>query len=122
MNNRIKSFKFAIMGIIYCIKTQRNMQIHTLAAFLVLSIAYMAGINSTDLIALCITITLVLLAEMINTAVETTVDLYTKDYHPLAKIAKDVAAGGVLLTAVNAIIVGFVIFYKYWDNLFLLFK
>jgi diacylglycerol kinase len=70
-------------------------------------------ISKIEWLILCITITLVLFGEFINTAIETTVDLYTEEKNEKAKIAKDVAAGAVVLTSLNAIIVGIIIFVPY---------
>jgi len=68
-------------------------------------------LNNIELLILALTIALVLTAEMINTAIEIVVDMFTKEYHPLAKAAKNVAAGAVLISALSAVIVGYLIFY-----------
>lgn len=105
------SFKAALAGVVYCLRTQRNMRIHFLVAVLVLYLGYVLQAGIRDLLFLFFAVTLVLVAEMINTAMETLVDLYTRDYHPLAGVAKDVAAGAVLIAALNAFMVGLIIFY-----------
>ncbi|MGI6112915.1 MAG: diacylglycerol kinase [Mahellales bacterium] len=105
------SFEYAISGLIYCLKSQINMKIHVFIAVVVLLLSIMVDLTRTELIALYITITMVLVAEMINTSVETVVDMISKQYHPKAEIAKNVAAGAVLLTAVNAVVVGYLLFF-----------
>jgi Diacylglycerol kinase len=110
----VDSFNFAIEGIIYAVRTQRNMRIHMIAALLVLVACFFYDIKKTELLIISITITMVVVAEMINTAIESAIDATTNYYHPLAKIAKNTAAGAVLITAINAVIVGYVIF---WDKL-----
>jgi len=107
----VDSFNYAIKGIIYSIRTQRNMKIHMLSTILVLTAAFFYDLSKIELLIITITITLVIVAEMINTAVECAIDATTNFYHPLAKIAKNVAAGAVLVTAINAVLVGYVIFW-----------
>ncbi|HHV16921.1 MAG TPA: diacylglycerol kinase family protein, partial [Gelria sp.] len=84
-----RSFSCAIAGIIYCIKSEKNMKIHILAAMLVVIAALVVGLNSIEWGLLVLTICMVLVAETVNTAVEKTVDLITTEYHPLAKLAKN---------------------------------
>lgn len=110
----IDSFNYAIQGLIYSARTQRNMKIHLVATFLVLSACFVYDISKVELLIITITITLVIAAELINTSVESAIDATTNYYHPLAKIAKNTAAGAVLVTAINAVIVGYIIF---WDKL-----
>ncbi|MEP6757510.1 MAG: diacylglycerol kinase [Chthonomonadales bacterium] len=106
----IKSFKYAGDGILHCFRTQRHMQIHFLMLLLVLTSALLVGMEARDIVTLLICITLVICVEMMNTAIETVVDMITQQYHPLAKLAKDVAAGAVLVASVNAVMVGGLIF------------
>jgi len=107
----IKSFSYAVAGIFYSLRTQRNMRIHFAAALLVFGLALYLRISSSDLLFLIFSITLVIMAEMFNTAVEAVVNLYVQKYHPLARIAKDVSAGAVLVAALNSIVVAYVIIY-----------
>ena len=109
----VDSFNYAIEGIIYSIRTQRNMKIHMLTTILVLTATFFFDLSKIELLIITITITLVIVAEMINTAVECAIDATTNFYHPLAKIAKNVAAGAVLVTAINSVLVGYIIF---WDR------
>lgn len=106
----IESFGFAFAGIRYCVLTQRNMKIHIFAAIIVLILAYLVKLSTIEFIILILTISAVLAAEMFNTALESIVDLVSPADHPLAKIAKDVAAGAVLCTAIAAVTVGYFLF------------
>ena len=106
----IESFNFALEGIIHVLRTQRNMRIHFLAAVVVLIAALWSGVDKLELIALLLSISFVLIAEMINTAVEASVDVATTSFDPLAKLAKDIAAGAVLIATVNAAAVGYLVF------------
>ena len=110
----VDSFNSAINGIINTVRTERNMKIHLVAAILVLIACFFFDISKMEFLILAITITMVMAAEVVNTAIEAVVDMNTNYYHPLAKIAKNAAAGAVLITAINAVIVGYVIF---WDKL-----
>ncbi|NGT10267.1 phosphatase PAP2 family protein [Clostridium perfringens] len=110
----IDSFNYAIDGIIYALRTQRNMRIHFIVALIILSDCFVYDISKIEFIILAITITMVIAAELVNTAIESAIDLSTNYYHPLAKVAKNTAAGAVLITAINAVLVGYIIF---WDEL-----
>ncbi len=104
------SFNYAAEGIIHVLRTQRNMRIHFLIAAAVLVLALWVGVDKLELIALLLSITFVLMAEMINTAIEGTIDVSTTAFDPMAKLAKDVAAGAVLIATLNAIAVGYLVF------------
>jgi diacylglycerol kinase (ATP) len=106
----LQSFNFAFEGIIHVLRTQRNMRIHFLAAAAVLIAAIAIGVTRLELIALMIAIAFVLIAEMINTAIEGAVDVSTTSFDPNAKLAKDIAAGAVLIATVNAVVVGYLVF------------
>jgi diacylglycerol kinase (ATP) len=105
------SLNYAIEGIVYALRTQRNMRLHALATVVVLVAAMAFRISGLELIALLFAICLVLFAELANTALEATVDLAVDGHDPLAKTAKDVAAGAVLVASVNAVAVGYVVFF-----------
>lgn len=105
-----KSFSYAIEGIIYTLKTQPNMRIHVSVALLTLIVGFLFKISSSEWLALVIVIGFVFMLEIINTAIETLVDLYTEEYHDLAKIAKDTAAGAVMVAAFMSVCVGLIIF------------
>ena len=106
----IRSFGYAFEGIWTGIKKERNMKIHCCAAILVVLAGIFFGISAAEW-CLCLTLFgLVMALEMVNTAVEAVVDLVTEDRNPLAKLAKDAAAGAVLIAAIMAAIVGCMIF------------
>jgi diacylglycerol kinase (ATP) len=104
------SFNNAFEGIIHTLRTQRNMRIHFGVAVVVLVTALIVNVTKLELIALLISITFVLLAEMVNSAVEAAIDIATTSFDPMAKLAKDIAAGSVLIASVNAIAVGYLVF------------
>lgn len=106
----VSSFGYAFQGLFYLFRTQRNAKIHGVAAVLIVALGLLLGIERAEWLAIAVMITLVLVTEGINTALEATVDLASPGYHELAKIAKDVAAGTVLLSAVGAVAVGALVF------------
>ncbi|MCR3758190.1 diacylglycerol kinase [Clostridium felsineum] len=110
----VDSFNHALEGIIYAVRTQQNVRIDLIAALVILTICFFTNLTRVELLIITITITMVISAELMNTAIEATIDLTSNYYHPLAKIAKDVAAGAVVVTAINAVIVAFIVF---WDKL-----
>ena len=105
------SFRFAAHGIASAFKSELNMKVHCGLAVIVLAAAAFFRLPPSSWVLLLLAITLVLSTELLNTAIEATVDLVSPDIHPLAKTAKDTAAGAVLLTAVFAVIVGIYVFY-----------
>lgn len=108
----VDSFRFALHGVLLSFKTQRHLRIHFTLAVVALVGGFLWGLNRLELLILIGAITLVILAELFNTALEAVVDLVTLEYHPLAKVAKDVAAGAVLIAAVNAALVGTLLFFN----------
>lgn len=109
----IKSFACAVKGIIWVAASQRNMKIHLAAAAAVLVAAIRFEINCLEAALVFFAMALVMVAEMVNTAVEKTVDLVTTEYHPLAGRAKDAAAGAVLLSACFSVVIGIIVFLPY---------
>jgi diacylglycerol kinase (ATP) len=109
-NNFSESINYALEGIVTAIKTERNMRIHIYIAMLVIILCLTFGVTSSELKDLIFAISLVFFAELMNTAIEATVDISTSKYHPLAKKAKDVAAGAVLVVSLNASVIGYIIF------------
>jgi diacylglycerol kinase len=97
---------FAFAGLGYLCRTQANFWVHLLAALLVVLLAARIGATGAELAILSLAIGLVLVAEAMNSALEAVVDLVTPEFHPLAKIAKDVSAAAVLLAALTALVVG----------------
>ena len=108
----VESFNAAVEGVIYVLKTERNMRIHFLTAFFFILLGIYLNFTYLEIIALSITISLVLVCEMINTAIEYTVDMIKAEFHPIARIIKDMGAGAVLITSINAVVVGYVLFSK----------
>ncbi len=105
----IQSFNYAFEGVIWTLRTQRNMRIHFALAIGVLVLAVAFGVTKLELIALLLAIAFVLVAEMINTAIEAATDVATTSFDPLAKLAKDIAAGAVLIASVTAIVIGYLV-------------
>ncbi len=103
----IGSLNCAIEGIIWAVKTQDHMLFHLVAAILVVVGALVLRLTLQEFALLALAITLVLFAELVNTAIEVTIDLVSPDFHPLARRAKDVAAGAVLLASVGALVLGY---------------
>ncbi|MGG1617776.1 diacylglycerol kinase family protein [Paenibacillus sp. NRS-1782] len=106
-----KTFRYAAEGVMYALRTQLNMRIHVVMAFLVIAVGSSLRISRLDWLFVSMAIAMVIVAELINTAVEAAIDLISPDIHPLAKAAKDTAAGAVLLAAVFAVIIGIFVFY-----------
>lgn len=113
----LESFNYAIDGLIYVLRTQRNMRVHFIVAATVLGVSLMIRISSTQFMLLVMVIGMVLISELVNTAIESAVDITTSAYDPLAKVAKDVAAAAVMVSAFAAVVVGYLIFYPRLDSL-----
>ena len=106
----INSFKYAFEGIISALKTEKNMKIHVLIMILVIIFGIILKISKIEWIICIVLFGLVISLELINTAIENVVDLITQEINPKAKIAKDVAAGAVLVSAITSAIIGLMIF------------
>ena len=106
----LESFNYAFEGIIHVLRTQRNMRIHLVIAAVVLVLAFAFGVSKFELIALLLAIAFVLIAEMVNTALEHAIDVATTSFDPMAKLAKDIAAGAVLIATATAVAIGYVVF------------
>jgi len=106
----IESFNYAFEGIIHVLRTQRNMRIHFVVAAVVLILGLASDVSRIELIALLLAIAFVLIAEMLNTAIEGAIDVSTTEFDPMAKLAKDIAAGAVLIATINAVAVGYLVF------------
>jgi diacylglycerol kinase (ATP) len=111
-----ESANVAIEGILHAARTQRHLRWHFMAAALVVLLGLFFGLSRIEFIALSLAIALVLITEIINTAIEAAVDLASESYHPLAKVAKDTAAGAVFVASVCAVVLGFFILYPYADK------
>ena len=106
----LESFNYAFEGIIHVLRTQRNMRIHFVVAALVLVAALASGVDKLELIALLLAIAFVLITEMVNTAIEGAIDVATTSFDPMAKLAKDIAAGAVLIASAVAVAIGYLVF------------
>ena len=115
----LPSFDYAWQGIVHVVRTQRNMRIHLAIAVAVLVLAATLGLALVEWAILLLCMVAVIVAEMLNTVVESIVDLVTAQYHPLAKVAKDVAAGAVLVTAIGSAGIGLLVLGPHlWHALF----
>ncbi len=108
--NFFEALKNALNGLKYAIKTQKDLKIQIFIAIIVIIISILLKISKIEMIIITISIFLVIFAEVINTAIEKTVDLITQEYNEIAKIAKDVSAGAVIILAINSIIIGLFVF------------
>ena len=108
-----KTFGYAFEGILTGIRKERNMRIHTAAMILVVFFGTVLGLSATEWCICLVLFGLVMALELVNTAVEAVVDLATEERRPLAKIAKDTAAGAVLFAAIISVIIGLIIFLPY---------
>ena len=115
----INSFKYAIEGIISSFRTERNMKIHVLAMIVVIALGFFFKLDKVEWCFIIIAIASVISAELFNTAIETVVDMVSPERNPKAKLVKDIAAGAVLVVAIGAAIIGFIIFEPKVINLFL---
>ncbi|MDR3710555.1 MAG: diacylglycerol kinase [Capsulimonadaceae bacterium] len=108
--NHIDSFRYAVEGIAHVFRTQRHMRFHFIIVVLVLTLGLLCRFDAMQMAMLGLVCASVIVSEMLNTAVETVVDMITQSYHPLAKLAKDIAAGAVLVSAIGAASVGALLF------------
>ncbi len=106
----INSFKYAIEGFISSFKTERNMKIHILATIIVIILGILLKLNTIEWCICIISIVLVVSTELINTAIETIVDMISPEKNPKAKLVKDISAAAVLAMAIASAIIGFIIF------------
>ena len=114
----IESANYAIEGILHAAKTERHLRYHFYAAVLILLLSLILGITRSEFIAIAIVAIIVLSVEMLNTAIEATVDIIFKEYDNRAKIIKDIAAGAVLTASIGSAVVGYIIFLPYLKNTF----
>lgn len=106
----INAFSYAFAGILFALKTERNIRIHFLIAAIVVLFAFIFSVSALEWMLLLIVIGVTISLELVNTAIESIVDLITEEHHPLAKAAKDIAAGAVLVSCIMSVIVGLIIF------------
>ena len=109
----IDSVNCAIEGILYTARTQKHMRYHFAAALLILTAALFLRVSPVEFMLIALAVSFVLFAELLNTAIEVVVDMISPEFHPMAKIAKDVAAGAVLVAAFGTAILGYLVLAKY---------
>ncbi len=114
----INAFSYAFAGILFALKTERNIRIHFLIAAIVVLFAFIFSVSALEWMLLLIVIGVTISLELVNTAIESIVDLITEEHHPLAKAAKDIAAGAVLVSCIMSVIVGLIIFLPRFFELF----
>lgn len=118
----LRSFVYAGRGLWHALRTQRNMRVHVAAALLAVALGIALRISAVEFAVVFLTIAGVLVAEMFNTVTEALADLATQEYHPLARVAKDVAAGAVLLSAILAVVIALFVYLPHlWPLLLHLF-
>ncbi|KGK88768.1 diacylglycerol kinase [Desulfosporosinus sp. HMP52] len=106
----LRSLNQAWRGMIYTVRTQKHVQFHLFAGSAVLLLAWWSEVTRHEWLILILAIGSVIGAEVMNSAIETVVDMVQPNFHPLAGMAKDIAAGAVLVTAIQAVVIGFVVF------------
>ncbi len=118
-NDILGPVKVALQGLVYTFRTQRHMRFHLYVVLIVTLLGILFNMRLREMLILLFVISLVLVAEMFNSAIEATVDLVQPSYHPLAKFAKDIAAGAVLITTIIALVVGALILWgeQLWEEI-----
>lgn len=114
----LKSTNFAIEGILHGAKTQRHLRYHFISAAFVLFLSYLLGVTRIEFVVISLAVMLVITAEMLNSAVEVIVDILSPEYSERARVAKDIAAGAVLISAFGAAVLGYIILFPYLKSLF----
>ncbi|MBI5205675.1 MAG: diacylglycerol kinase [Nitrospirae bacterium] len=114
----VKSANFAIEGILHAAKTQRHLRYHFYSAAIVLLASYILGVSRTEFLIISLSVIAVLLAEMLNTAIEAIVDIISTEHNEKARIVKDIAAGAVFVTAFGVAVVGYIILFPYIRDVF----
>lgn len=119
INRLFNSFKYAFEGILYAFKYEQNITVHFIAMIIAVAFGIVFNISSAEWLVITLIIGLVIATELINTSIEATIDLITDQTHPLAKIAKDTAAGAVLVFGITALIIAALIFIPKIVSLFI---
>ncbi len=114
----LKSANFAIEGILHAARHQRHLRYHFYAAVIVLVTSYTLGVTKTEFLIITLAVIAVLVAEMLNSAIEAVVDLLSPEHHEQARAAKDIAAGAVLITAFGSLVVGYIVLLPYLERIF----
>ena len=106
----LNSFVYAWRGLVYAVRTQRNARVHMVLGTVAIILGLLLRISPVEFAMIFVAITLVFIAEMFNTVAEACIDMVTTEYHPLARVAKDVAAGAVLLNAMLSVVIALLVF------------
>jgi diacylglycerol kinase (ATP) len=114
----LKSANFAIEGILQAAKTQRHLRYHFFSSAIILLLSFILGISRMEFLIIALSVIAVLLAEMFNTAIESIVDIVSPEHNESARIAKDIAAGAVLITAFGVAVIGYIILFPYLRDVF----
>jgi len=114
----LKSANYAIEGVLYGVSTQRHLRYHFFSAAAVLFFSYIVGVSRAELVIIALAVIIVLAAEMMNSAIEAVVDILSPEFSEKARIAKDIAAGAVLITAFGAAVLGYVVLFPYVKLIF----
>jgi diacylglycerol kinase (ATP) len=114
----LKSVNFAIEGILHAAKTQRHLRYHFYTAAAVLLLSYILGVSGIEFLIIALSVIIVLIAEMFNTAIETIVDIIRPEYSERGRIVKDIAAGAVLITSFGVAVIGYIILFPYLRDSF----
>jgi diacylglycerol kinase (ATP) len=114
----LRSANFAIEGILHAAKTQRHVRYHLFSAAAVLLFSFILGVSRMEFLIIALSVIAVLLAEMFNTAVEAIIDIISPEHNESARIAKDIAAGAVLITAFGVAVIGYIILFPYLRDVF----
>jgi diacylglycerol kinase (ATP) len=114
----LKSANFAVEGVLHAAKTQRHVRYHFFSAAAVLLLSYMLGVSRIEFLIISLAVIVVLLAELFNTAIESIVDIVSPGHSEKARIAKDISAGAVLVTAFGAVVIGYIILFPYLEDAF----
>jgi diacylglycerol kinase (ATP) len=115
----LKSANFAIEGILHGAKTQRHLRYHFFSTAFVLFLSFLLGVTRMEFVAISLAVMLVITAEMLNSAIEVVVDILSPEYSEKARVAKDIAAGAVLISAFGAAVLGYIILFPYLKMLFM---
>ena len=117
MKKLIKSFGYAGRGLFQLIRHEQNAQVHLLAAIVVITAGFLLGLNRYEWLGICVAIGMVWSAEAFNTAIEKLTDMVSPERHPQAGLVKDLAAGGVLICAIVAVIIALLVFLPHLCNI-----
>ena len=120
MRDLRQSFVHAFHGLVFCLKHERNFRIHICAAVLTILLGFIVRFSAIEFVLLILTISSVMVTEILNTMIEKTIDTFTNKFSPTAKVVKDASAGAVFICAIVSVIVGLILFLRQGRILFLI--